>query len=682
MEKAIKGEKRKQSTIRTRLIVIPLIVVLIGISAMASVSAYFTRASLLAEMRENGFQTSEQFIDMLGDNTMSLEVINMMLDDKIKTASETVKINKENLDNSFLSNLARVSEIDELNYYNTSGEIIYSSIGSYVGFVAPSDHAAYGFKTSSDPDLMEEIRQDSESDKFLKYGYVRDGNQGFIQVGILANRVQELTDSFGYQALLKKITAHEEIAYAMLFNPELVVIASSNEAMVGKVIPADKNMQEAAVSGVPYAEQTYYEPEDIDVYMINYPAVVNGENIGALSIGYSMEKIQKAIASNLMITIVTGLIAFALLGLILFSASNYAIKIVNKLKEQMGFMATGDFTNEIPEELTSKTDEFGQISQAVSTMQVSIKDVLRNVISAAEQLAASSEQLTATSEQSATAADEVAKVIEDIAHGAMDQAKETEQGVLAISTLGDLVVQNKNDIEELSLTTERVNALKDDGLRILQDLVEKTNINSRSSKEVQKIIINTNESAEKIVTASGMIQSIADQTNLLALNAAIEAARAGESGRGFAVVADEIRKLAEQSTSFTAEISTIITDLTQKTLEAVTTMAELEEVVASQSDSVNMTNNKFDGIAQAIEEMKLVLDKVSHSSDEMAYKKEDIIGIIEQLSAISEENAAGTEEAAASVEEQTASTQEIAYSSEELARIAEELNQRVGQFRI
>ena len=43
--------------------------------------------------------------------------------------------------------------------------------------------------------------------------------------------------------------------------------------------------------------------------------------------------------------------------------------------------------------------------------------------------------------------------------------------------------------------------------------------------------MSNNESAEKIDTASTMIQSIADQTNLLALNAAIEAARAGEIGR-------------------------------------------------------------------------------------------------------------------------------------------------------
>nr|WP_246565533.1 methyl-accepting chemotaxis protein [Tissierella carlieri] len=530
-------------------------------------------------------------------------------------------------------------------------------------------------------ELFEDLRQDTESKNYLKYGYLKGIDGTFVQVGIIANRVQELTQSFSYQKLLQDIALEEEIAYALLMNKDLETIAHSDEEEIGKVFD-DEGSKSAAITGVPYSQEWHYEKEDITVLDVLYPVIINEEHIGAVSIGYSMENVNSAINKNITIVSISVISAIILLWIILFTTSNYAVKIINKLKEHMRFMALGDFSNTIPEDLVSKNDELGEISQAVESMQSSITNIIKNVLDTSQQLAASSEELTAISHQSAIAADEVARTIEEIATGASDQAKDTEQGVSSILELGDRVVENECYIENLNTSAEKVNNLRNEGLQILKDLVEKTNTNRESSKEVQNVIIATNRSAEKIVNASEMIRSIADQTNLLALNAAIEAARAGDSGRGFAVVADEIRKLAEQSSNFTEEIGNIVNELTDKTSSAVKTMEELEEIVSSQNESVNLTNDKFVGIAEAIEEMKESIEKVNHSSYEIANRKEDIIKIMENLSAISEENAAGTQRASASVEEQTAAMEEIANSSEQLAKIAEELNKQVEQFKI
>lgn len=148
-------------------------------------------------------------------------------------------------------------------------------------------------------------------------------------------------------------------------------------------------------------------------------------------------------------------------------------------------------------------------------------------------------------------------------------------------------------------------------------------------------------------------------------------------------IADEIRKLAEQSNTFTDEIAATIKDMAGKTLAAVKTMGNLDSIMDSQEESVHLTSDKFNGIAEAIEHMKKAIEEVDHSSKEMALQKNsEISTIMENLAAISQENAAVSGEASAAVEEQTSGIMEIAISSTELAQIAEELNEEVSRFKL
>lgn len=669
-------------SIRVRLLVIPVILVILTITGIGTVSTLNTRRNILEEMSRNGQILLQEIEGRIEDNARSLEVINENIEKEIRVGASFAASIKDELTDGRISQLARDLQLGELSYFSPEGEVIYSSKPRLVGWKPEVGSALYNFFQSDEKEFMDDIGSGEEAEGQYKYGTIRLLDGSFVQGGINVNVYNRLTEEFSYQTLMKELATSEEIVYALFIDKDMKAIAHSESDRVGLDLSEDPGAISAIVEGEPYTSEYLFGEEEIPVYDLVYPVIINGEQVGAVNIGLSMDNVNAAIRENMMTIVIAGVIGILVLATVLFISSNYAIRIINRLKEYMHYMAEGDFSVSIPEELLNRKDEFGDISQSVSIMQNSVRDIIRDVLDKSQLVAAHSEELTATTYESTKVADEISKAIENIAAGASEQAKDTEQGFDATIELGDAVVNNTNRMEALNQLVEKVNTLKDEGLELVKDLVAKAEISNKSSKEIKEVINTTNNSAEQISVASEMIKSIAEQTNLLALNAAIEAARAGDAGRGFAVVADEIRKLAEQSNKFTGEISSIISGLIEQSAIAVEAVEELEDAINTQNISVDMTSNKFDGIADSIEEMKESINIVAEAGKEMVAKKEYIAEIMENLSSVSQEYAAVSEEASASVEEQTASMIEIANASEELSNIAEELNTQVEKFKI
>lgn len=341
-----------------------------------------SKQSLLDQMSTNGEFILEEVVGRATDNSKSLEIINKSLENDIKKVTASMKRLGEEVSNERLVQLAEDLGANQVNYWDKNGVIVYSNIPENIGYNPEGEegHPMIKFRESNESEIMEEIRLDVVSDIHIKYGAIKNPDGNVFQAGINADHINELTKQFNYQVLMEELGSDEEIAYARFIDKDLVAIADSDSDKIGEDFSTDKDLASAIAEGVSNSKEDEFGEDKTMVYDIVYPVIVDDENIGAINIGFSMDDINSTISKNLLIISIAGFITILLLGLILFSTSNYAVKTINKLKVLMNYMALGDFREDLPVDMLEKQDEFGEIAKSVDTMQDSIRRMVINVL--------------------------------------------------------------------------------------------------------------------------------------------------------------------------------------------------------------------------------------------------------------------------------------------------------------
>lgn len=585
-------------------------------------------------------------------------------------------------------------------YVNNDG---YDSTGSFIPYWYREEntiHRAYleNYEISGDGDYYLLAFQSGQETILEPFEYEIDGKMvlmtsltvpiklneeviGVAGVDITLEQLQNITSELKFY----------ETGYGRLLSNQGVALTHKDKERIGKL--AEEFEGEAAADirnlinqGQEFTKITYSEENKCDVYQ-SYAPIMIGENKEYWCFGTVVPKkeifaeVNRTINQVLVFSVISLLVISGIIIYITGTISKPIVALTKMVEKQSKLDFTRNGQSDIDKYIVRK-DEIGIMTKALKAMEENVADFIAKTADAAEQVAASSQELTATSQQAADVAEQIATSIEDIAEGADEQSKDTETTANNIEQLGRLLEEDTEYMKELNSATIEIEGQKEEGFRILEKLIKNTDQNNTVSNNVYQIIVANYEGAEQIERASEMIQSIADQTNLLSLNASIEAARAGEAGRGFTVVASEIRKLAEQSNLFANNINTVINELKVKSQVAVETMKDAKNIVDQQAQSVKETENIFKTIAQAIDIIKDIIDKLNYTAAGMEVNKNKVIDLTQNLSAISEENAAGTEQASVSIQEQTTTMAEIANAGESLAKIAEELRVLIGKFKV
>jgi methyl-accepting chemotaxis protein len=399
--------------------------------------------------------------------------------------------------------------------------------------------------------------------------------------------------------------------------------------------------------------------------------------VGFVPVSEQTAKIIEGLTTPFIVLVVS--LVFILVVGKLFSnkITNPMVKLVHVLEK----IKEGDFTQRVEQDERASI-EVQQIIESVNNMIEDMVVVLANVVESSNKVKDSAESLAATTEQSNAVGDEVARAVQQIAQGANEQSGILDESVQYATTLGEEVNKSTLNAKNMIKASLDVKHSTEEGIIVVNNLREVFEENTKANDDVAKKVEILAENSHKISTITDTIKAITEQTNLLALNASIEAARAGEAGRGFAVVADEVRKLAEQSSVSASEIDKVITVIRTSVNEVLQKIMQSKELSAKTEKSVQITDETFKKIEQAMELLQKDMNSVDNSLKQIDNYKDIVNEKIESAASVSQETAATSEEVSASTEEQAAGLQEIVNAAENLNALAENLRESISKFKI
>lgn len=351
-----------------------------------------------------------------------------------------------------------------------------------------------------------------------------------------------------------------------------------------------------------------------------------------------------------------GVVLLVILGAIAMVGTLVVRTVVTPIKDMRNMIqgiahGDGDLTARMT---VASQDEIGEIAGAFNTMMAKLQDIMRFVIEASRDVSTAAESLAVTLTQTTEATQRQSG-------SAAATAATVEQVTVSIGQVAD-------HAREAEAVTSDAAALAHEGRHSAEVAASQIAITAQSVTMAAQHVKTLNERSEQIRSIVGVIREIADQTNLLALNAAIEAARAGEQGRGFAVVADEVRKLAERTTTATAEIAGMIDAIRTDVTNAVDKIGEGNKLEAEQ-------------VANA-ESLRNILAQIGDAIDRSANRTQDIAAATREQTLAAEAMARNVEQIAQMAEEISTASSGSSELASAMRELAGKLHQHVGRFRV
>ncbi|RUL50901.1 methyl-accepting chemotaxis protein [Lysinibacillus antri] len=419
-------------------------------------------------------------------------------------------------------------------------------------------------------------------------------------------------------------------------------------------------------------------------HLDNQEFIISYAPIESVGYGLSINTPSKVVLADSKTIQNTSFILIGLTAIIIIFISILIVRGITRpiltVVEGMEKVAHGDLT--VEKMKVKAQDEIGQLAHNFNTMVENIKNLVTEIKHASDQVHASSEELSASSEETVQATEQISASIQTIASNTEAQTNFTEDAKEVVTNISDGISTIAQNIQKTNQLTDDAVQAAHTGSEVIDRTVNQMKAIEEKTSSASVTINELGKKSNEINEIISVITTIADQTNLLALNAAIEAARAGEYGKGFAVVAEEVRKLAEQSSTASGQISDLIKEIQYEISLSINAMNEGNIAVNDGKSFVEQAGTEFGNISLAVQRVSEHMQEILSESRLIKDSSEKMVDDIVHISEVSLEAVGNTQEIASASEQQTSSMEEIAASAENLANMAEELRIHAQQFKL
>jgi len=280
-------------------------------------------------------------------------------------------------------------------------------------------------------------------------------------------------------------------------------------------------------------------------------------------------------------------------------------------------VAAGDLEAIVPH--TARTDEIGNVAQAVATLREGAVRARRTEAEARASVEAVTHERQIATTQKANATEKALGEVADTVGRTAERLLRAADGLSGVadrtSSRAEHVVvgsqQSRTSAEAVAAAAEQLAASVAEIARRLTDAASVTAGAADDATRTEEAVRSLSAAAEGVQEATNLIADVAGRTKLLSLNAAIEAARAGEAGRGFQVVASEVKDLATQTAAATVRIARQMDVMRKATEDAIVTINGIHFAMGSVSQLTTQ-------VAAAVEQQHAITSGIAQSASESA----------------------------------------------------------------